>query len=88
VIKAIADLVKAHIVLKYDSTPGEDTWWEAWSKYMKAKKEIERAVYELDEEGMRELKQEIKKAWQDEEYEISLKTMDEIVKRYQKRVEN
>ena len=55
---------------------------------MKAKKELKKAVFELDEEGMNEVKQEIKKAWQDEEYEISLKTIDEIVKRYQKRVGN
>ena len=80
-------MVKAHIILQYDATPNEDTWWEAWSKYMKAKKEIEQAVYELDEEGMNEVKEEIKKAWKDEEYEISLKTIDEIVKRYQKRQE-
>ena len=55
---------------------------------MKAREELKKAVFELDDEGMNEVKQEIKKAWQDEEYEISLKTMDEIVKRYQKRVEN
>ena len=55
---------------------------------MKAREELKKAVFELDDEGMDEVKQEIKKAWQDEEYEISLKTMDEIVKRYQKRVGN
>jgi len=59
-----------------------------WKKYIEAKKKFEKAACELDEEGMREVKQEIKKAWQDEEYEISLKTMDEIVKRYQKRAGN
>ena len=57
-------------------------------KYIEAKKKFEKAACELDEEGMNEVKQEIKKAWQDEEYEISLKTMDEIVKRYQKRAGN
>jgi len=82
------EMVKAKVSLKYDTTPDQDTWWEAWKKYMKAKKKFEKAVYELDEEGMNEVKQEIKKAWQDEEYEISLKTMDEIVKRYQKRAGN
>jgi len=56
-----------------------------WKKYIEVKKKSEKTACELDEEGMREVKQEIKKAWQDEEYEISLKTMDEIVKRYQKR---
>ena len=56
-----------------------------WKKYIEAKKKFEKAACELDDEGMNEVKQEIKKAWQDEEYEIALKTIDEIVKRYQKR---
>ena len=56
-----------------------------WKKYIEAKKKFEKAACELDDEGMNEVKQEIKKAWQDEEYEISLKTIDEIVERYQKR---
>ena len=55
-------------------------------KYIEAKKKFEKAACELDDEGMKAVKQEIKKAWQDEEYEISLKTMDEIVKRYQDRI--
>ena len=57
-----------------------------WKKYIEAEKKFEKAACELDEEGMREVKQEIKKAWQDEEYEISLKTMDEIVQKYQERM--
>jgi len=82
------EMVKAKVSLKYDTTPDQDTWWEAWKKYIEAKKKFEKAACELDEEGMNEVKQEIKKAWQDEEYEISLKTIDEIVKRYQKRAGN
>jgi len=78
-------MLGAKLILEYDTTPDQDTWWEAWSKYMKAKKELKKAVFELDDEGMNEVKQEIKKAWRDEEYEISLKTIDEIVERYQKR---
>ena len=78
-------MLGAKLILEYDATPDQDTWWEAWKKYVEAKKKFEKAACELDEEGMNEVKQEIKKAWQDEEYEISLKTIDEIVKRYQKR---
>ena len=46
-----------------------------WKKYIEVKKKSEKTACELDEEGMREVKQEIKKAWQDEEYEISLKNV-------------
>ena len=56
-------------------------------KYIEAKKKFEKAACELDDEGMKGVKQEIKKAWQDEEYEISLKTMDEIVQKYQERLQ-
>jgi len=78
-------MLGAKLILEYDATPDQDTWWEAWKKYVEAKKKFEKAACELDEEGMNEVKQEIKKAWRDEEYEISLKTIDEIVERYQKR---
>ena len=79
-------MIKAKISLKYDSTPDSDTWWEAWKKYSDAKKKFERAVYNLDKEGMEQVKEEIKKAWKDEEYEISLKTMDQIFEEYRERL--
>ena len=79
-------MLKAKLVLEYDATPNEDTWWEAWRKYEKAKKELERSIYELDEQGMEEMKKEIRKAFDNEEYEISLGTINEIVQRYQERM--
>ena len=79
-------MIKAKISLKYDSTPDSDTWWEAWKKYSDAKKKFERVAYDLDEEGLEQVKEEIKKAWKDEEYEISLKTMDQILKEYRERL--
>ena len=78
-------MIKAKIVIEYDSTPDKDTWWEAWRKFEKAKKKFESAVSDLDEEGMKEIKEEIKKAWQDEEYEISLGKIDQIFKEYYER---
>ena len=75
-------MIKAKIVIEYDSTPNEDTWWEAWRKFEKAKKKFESAVPDLDEEGRNEIKEEIKKAWQDEEYEIPLGKIDQIFKEY------
>lgn len=79
-------MIKAKISLKYDSTPDSDTWWEAWKKYSDAKKKFERAAYSLDEEGLEQVKEEIKKAWKDEEYEISLKMMDQILEEYRERL--
>ena len=78
-------MIKAKIVIEYDSTPNEDTWWEAWRRFKKAKKKFESAVSNLDEEGMNEIKEEIKKAWENEKYEIPLKKIDQIFEEYYKR---
>jgi len=77
-------MIKSKIVIEY-SSPNEDAWWKAWREYEKAKKKFESAISDLDEEGMKEIKEEIKKAWQDERYEISLEKIDRIFEEYYKR---
>ena len=78
-------MIKAKIVIEYESTPNEDTWWEAWREYEKAKKKFESAVFDLDEQGMSEIKEEIKKAWKNAEYKIPLEKIDQIFEEYYKR---